>query len=199
MPQNNISDMLRGLRPAPATLPPPHRRSHQPSNVMTSPSGSENSTRTTRGRKRDYHQLHNYGLQGREESPSPRLPTPNKRVRSLGSFGQQKSKEKPPNRPNPPIILESQDSVMIEEEQESEAKDLKRAWWWKYYNVVVLDTTWERGRGTKRATVKDEEYKCRFYSKCRFKKLASVLKCSTSAMSSHIEKKHNIHENTASE
>jgi len=88
---------------------------------------------------------------------------------------------------------------MIEEEQESEAKDLKRAWWWKYYNVVVLDTTWERGRGTKRATVKDEEYKCRFYSKCRFKKLASVLKCSTSAMSSHIEKKHNIHENTASE
>jgi hypothetical protein len=65
--------------------------------------------------------------------------------------------------------------------------------------VVVLNTTWERGRGTKKATVKDEEYKCRFYSDCRFKKLASGLKSSTSAMSSHIEKKHNIHETTASE
>jgi hypothetical protein len=96
--------------------------------------------------------------------------------------------------------VESQESVVIEEEQEEEAKDLKRAWWWKYYDVVVLNTTWERGRGTKKATVKDEEYKCRFYSDCRLrKKLASGLKSSTSAMSSHIEKKHNIHETTASE
>lgn len=58
---------------------------------------------------------HNYDLQGREESPCPRLPTPNKRVRSLESLGQQKSKENPANLP---IIMESRESVVIEEEQE---------------------------------------------------------------------------------
>lgn len=175
MSQRRLIDVLKST---------PRRRQDNASTNNT----PEISTTGTRKRAQiDYQALHNYGTQGPLTSPTPSAPrTTKKRRLELFQASQQ-----------------STITVEVPDDEEEDAFDLekskKKSWFWQYFSKKELATTYEKGRGRKKKTVKDEEYACTIHNgaKCGyFKRIASKLHSSTGALSGHLEQKHQIFKET---
>lgn len=138
----------------------------------------------------NYRTLHNYGIQPFPTSPSKSsksIQPPAKRAR----ISEAKKAEKSSGASQAITLVDEEEEDILEDSVQVGKKSNaagKRKWWWKFFSTTTLTTTWESGRGNKKKVLKDENYDCLLCTK--FFRKASVLKGSTSALSSHIEVAH---------
>jgi len=160
-------------------------QSSRTTNAPLDTSPNTPNTPTTRKRKVDYANLHNFRFQGRPP-PSPKPGPLAKRARVSNAAKSQEASQATI------IPEESQeeddDEDILEKKKKQPNASGKRAWWWKYYTIKTLTTTYDKGKGKIKERAFDEKYTCNI---CKnFDRLALRLKGSTTALVNHIQADH---------
>ena len=152
----------------------------QPSRTTNTSLDTPN-TPTTRKRKVDYTNLHNFGFQGRPP-PSPKPLAKRARVSNTGASQEASQATIIPEESE---NEEDNEDILEEKKQKQANASGKRAWWWKYYTSKTLTSKYDKGKGKIKERVFDEKYTCNI---CKnFDRLASKLKGSTTALSNYIQ------------
>lgn len=175
-------------------MPPKLAQLFQRQRQETPPAAPDSTSNTPKTRKhtRNYHDLHNFGLEGSPRTTNTYSP---KRSRLNAPLTAQEEvvvipDENPPS-PTPIARLQSQS-------QPTNQENIKKgAWWWKYFDSKQLDKKfWKGKKGGKQVEAFDEHYTCNVSTHCKFERYASKLGTSTTALKDHIKGKHQIREET---
>lgn len=179
MPQRKLTSMLPEASESRSSLP----------NSPNTPN-----TPNTRKRQLNYASLAKHGLQGPLQA-SQLSPTPNRKRLQLSSqvidlelsqFGTQSTN-------NSQVISDSELPPFHEKKKAKE--NARRGWFWQYFIITPLDATYNKGKGKKKEVANDEQYTCDISKNCTFKRLASKMHGSTTALSDHLEEKHGVTRN----
>jgi hypothetical protein len=176
MPQRKLTSML-------------HEAFESQSSLPNSPN-----TPNTRKRQLDYALLAKHGLQGLPQALQL-SPTPNRKRLQLSSqvIDLEPSQFDSQSTNDSQVILDIE--LPLFQEKKNAKENARRGWFWQYYIITPLDATYNKGKGKKKEVAKDEQYTCDILKNCTFKRLASNMHSSTTALSDHLEEKHRVTKN----
>lgn len=158
---------------------------------------------TTRNRgvfKRNYSSLEKFGLQGPPGAVDASPPTTPSRKNKKKKHTSQAIPDSQASQASQSYDVDSAIESQVEtnaDKREEEKNTRKQSWIWKYYDIKMLDTTCT-AKGSKKE-VREEEYKCKSYNTCGYRKLKSTLCGSTTNLSTHLKEKHRITKDTNSD
>ena len=161
-------------------------------------------------KRRDYKTLHNWGLQGKPNSP---IQTQAQKLAPPFIQGRKKTKTQPLKGQSSSQSLSQFDS-QVESQVESQVdsqlsqaltidsgndnllkkdKSKKWSWFWLYFTTTVLDSIYKRDR---KQAVYDKLYTCKVNKNCKFEQKALRTHSTTTAFTKHLKEKHQITEST---